>query len=80
MVLRGTRTFNPGTVEWQGMGDIVKFRKARKRIERQLEERRAAENRVRYGRGRAERAFESARTTKARRDLELHRIETGDDR
>ena len=62
------------------MGDIVKIRKALKRIERQLEEQRAAENRVRYGRGKAERRLESARTTKARRDLELHRIETGDDR
>jgi Domain of unknown function (DUF4169) len=62
------------------MGDIVNFRKARKRIERQLEERRAAEKRLRYGRGRAERALETARMTKARRELEQHRIETGDDR
>jgi hypothetical protein len=62
------------------MGDIVKFRKARKRIEHQLEEQRAAENRVRHGRGKAERGLESARKTKAHRDLELHRIETGDDR
>ena len=62
------------------MGDIVNFRKARKRIERQLEERRAAEKRLRYGRGKAERALETARKTKARRELEQHRIETGDDR
>jgi hypothetical protein len=61
------------------MGDIVKFRGARKQLERQLEEQRAAENRVRHGRGKAERALESARKTKARRELEQHRI-TGDDR
>ena len=62
------------------MGDIVNFRKARKRVERQLEERRAVEKRLRYGRGKAERALETARKTKARRELEQHRIETGDDR
>jgi hypothetical protein len=61
------------------MGNIVKFRGARKRLERQLDEQRAAENRVRHGRGKAERALESARKTKARRELEQHRI-TGDDR
>jgi len=62
------------------MGDIVNFRKARKRIERELEERRVAEKRLRYGRGKAERVLETARKTKARRELEQHRIETGDDR
>jgi hypothetical protein len=61
------------------MGHIVKIRGARKRLERQLEEQRAAENRVRHGRGKAERALESARKTKAHRELEQHRI-TGDDR
>jgi len=62
------------------MGDIVKFRKARKRIERQFEEQRATENRVKFGRGKAERTLESARKTKAHGDLEQHRIDTGDDR
>lgn len=62
------------------MGNIVNFRKARKRVERQLEEHRATEKRHRYGRGKAERALEIARQTKARRELEQHRIETGDDR
>ena len=60
------------------MGNIVKFRGARKRLERELDEQRAAENRVRHGRGKAERALESARKTKACRELEQHRI-TGDD-
>ena len=62
------------------MGDIVKFGKARKRIERQLEARHAAENRIHFGRGKAERTLEAARKTKAHGDLEQHRIDTGDDR
>jgi Domain of unknown function (DUF4169) len=62
------------------MGDIVNFRKARKLVRRKLEVQRAAENRIRNGSGKAERALETARTAKARRELEQHRIETGDDR
>lgn len=62
------------------MGDIVNFRKARKRRERELVAQRAAENRIRHGRGKAERELVSARETKARRELEQHRIKTGDDR
>jgi hypothetical protein len=61
------------------MGDIVNFRKARKRRERELDAQRAAENRVQYGRGKVERELVNARETKARRELEQHRI-TGDDR
>ena len=61
------------------MGDIVNFRKARKRLERELDVQRAAENRVRHGRGKVERELVNARETKARRELEQHRI-TGDDR
>lgn len=62
------------------MGDIVNFRKARKQIGQQFDLQRAAENRVRHGLGKAERELESARKVKARRELEQHRIETGDDR
>lgn len=61
------------------MGDIVNFRSARKRRERELVVQRAAENRIRHGRGKAERELVSARKAKARRELEQHRI-TGDDR
>jgi Domain of unknown function (DUF4169) len=61
------------------MGDIVNFRSARKRRERKLATQRAAENRFHYGRGKAERGLVSAHETKARRELEQHRI-TGDDR
>jgi len=61
------------------MGDIVNFRSARKRRERKLSAQRAAENRIRHGRGKAERGLVAAHETKARRELEQHRI-TGDDR
>jgi hypothetical protein len=61
------------------MGDIVNFRSARKRHERKLKTQRAAENRLRHGRGKAERGLVVAHETKARRELEQHRI-TGDDR
>ena len=62
------------------MGDIVYFRKARKRVERKLDGQRATEYRVRHGRRKAERALQTAREARARRELEQHRIETGDDR
>jgi len=62
------------------MGDIVNFRRARKLIEGELDEQRAAANRVRHGRSKAERMLENARRTKACRELEQHRIKSGDDR
>jgi len=62
------------------MGDVVNLRKARKKIERELDQKRAAENRLRFGRTKAERNMESARGAKVRRDLDQHRIEAGDER
>ena len=62
------------------MGDIVNFRKARKKIERQLDERQAAANRLIHGRSKAERNAEAARKAKARRDIDQHQVETGDPR
>jgi Domain of unknown function (DUF4169) len=62
------------------MGDIVNLRRARKRAERQASEQLAAANRVLHGRSKAERNRESARDAKDRRDLDGHRIETGDER
>jgi hypothetical protein len=61
------------------MGDVVNLRRARKRAERQLAERTASANRLRYGR-KAQRDLEAKRDVKARRDLDRHRIETGDER
>ena len=62
------------------MGDVVKLRKARKQRERQLEQKRAAENRLRFGRVKAERELGRARDAKIRRDLDQHRVEAGDKR
>jgi len=62
------------------MGGIVSFRRARKKAERRLAERTASANRLRYGRSKAERELEAKRDVKARRDLDRHRIETGDER
>jgi hypothetical protein len=61
------------------MGEIVNFRRARKKAARQLAEGMASANRLRHGRGKAEREFETKRAAKARRDLDRHRIETGDE-
>jgi Domain of unknown function (DUF4169) len=62
-----------------GMGDIVNLRNARKRAERQRAERTASTNRLLHGRSKAERELEAERKVKARRDLDRHRIETGDE-
>jgi len=62
------------------MGDIVNLGRARKRAARQAAEQRAATNRLLHGRSKAERNREAARDAKDRRDLDGHRIETGDER
>jgi len=56
------------------MGDIVNLRNARKRAERQR-----AERTMLHGRSKAERELEANRKVKAHRDLDRHRIETGDE-
>jgi len=62
------------------MGELVNLRKARKAAVRRQEELRAAENRLVHGRSKAERTLASAQTAKSRRDLDTHRIETGEER
>jgi hypothetical protein len=62
------------------MGDVINLRKARKQAERELGELRASENRLRFGRTKAERKLASARDAKVRRDLDQHRVEAGDER
>src|SRR6516165_3564513 len=76
---RGT-CITPERLTERRMGDIVNFRRARKKAERQLAERTASANRLWHGRSQAERELETKRDTKARRDLDRHRIETGDER
>jgi hypothetical protein len=60
------------------MADIVNLRTARKQAKRRQAERTAAANRLAHGRSKAERTFTESRQDKAARDLEQHRIETGD--
>jgi Domain of unknown function (DUF4169) len=62
------------------MGDVINFRKARKTAARSLRQSRAAANRLRHGRSKAERNLQSARDAKAHHDLDLHRVDTGDER
>jgi isocitrate dehydrogenase kinase/phosphatase len=54
------------------MGDIVNLRKARKQTARQHQEQRAAENRIVYGRSKAERMLEQARREKNGRLIDQH--------
>jgi len=62
------------------MAELVNLRKARKAAARRQEEARAAENRLAYGRSKAERALDQARSDKSSGDLDAHRIETEDGR
>ena len=62
------------------MGDIVNLRKARKKALRQRDQQQAAANRLLHGRNKAERRRAETEDEKARRDLDRHRIETGDER
>ena len=61
------------------MGDVIKLREARKQAKQLRDEQRAAANRLRHGRTRAERNLKVARYAKARSDLDQHRADTGDE-
>ncbi len=61
------------------MGEIVNLRRERKRAERQLAQQKAAANRQLHGRSKAQRKIELAGNAKNSRDLDAHRIETGDE-
>jgi hypothetical protein len=62
------------------MGDIINLRRARKRVQRESAEREASAQRLLHGRSKAQRDLDSKRDAKASRDLERHRIGTGDER
>ena len=62
------------------MGDVINLRKARKIAEGSLHGGRAAANRLKHGRSKAERTLDAARDAKARHDLDQHRVDTGDER
>lgn len=58
--------------------ELVNLRRARKARLREEDERRAAENRARFGRPRAERDAQSAEADRAARALDGSRIEGGE--
>jgi hypothetical protein len=60
------------------MAEIVNLRTARKRAKRRQAEERAAEARVSHGVAKADRALIRAERSRLRRQLDEHRIETGE--
>ena len=60
------------------MGDLVNLRTARKRAKRRQAEQDAASNRLVHGRSKAEQTLTRSQSDKARKDLDRHRIDTGD--
>jgi len=60
------------------MAEMVNLRTVRKRADRVRSEKRAAEARVFYGMSKADRALARSNGEKIRRELEEHRIETGE--
>jgi len=61
------------------MGDVVNLRTVRKRTTRARDAQRAADNRILHGQSKVERQLAEARGDKARRDLDQHRIDNGDE-
>ena len=61
------------------MGEVVNLRRARKTRARQEAEREAEQNRVAFGRTKAERQATTAERERATRTLEGHRLGTDDD-
>ena len=61
------------------MADVVNLRMARKQAKRRQAEQEAAQRRLAHGRSKAEKTLQRARTDKAERELERHRLESEDD-
>jgi uncharacterized protein DUF4169 len=62
------------------MAEIVNLRGVRKRAAKQRESERAAANRITHGRSKAQRALEALRLGKSSRELDAHKLDTGDTR
>jgi len=60
------------------MGDVVNLRTFRKRAVRQKKEEDATRQRIQHGVAKADREMASTRDLKLQRDLDLHRLDTGD--
>lgn len=62
------------------MAELINLRRARKRAKRQQEEQRAEASRLAHGQPKRVQALEAEKQAKASRDLDGHRIDTGDGR
>ena len=62
------------------MAEVVNLRVARKRAKRRDDDQRAHANRLAHGQPNHQRELEEERQIKASRDLDRHRIDTGDGR
>jgi Domain of unknown function (DUF4169) len=62
------------------MVELINLRTARKRAEKQKDDRRADSNRLAHGQPKHRRKLAAAQKAKAARDLDLHRLDRGDDR
>jgi hypothetical protein len=62
------------------MAELVNLRTMRKRTKRQQDEQRASANRLAHGLPKHVRKLDADKQAKASRDLDGHRIDTGDDR
>jgi hypothetical protein len=60
------------------MGQVVNLRTIRKRAVRQQADDRAAENRLKHGQSKTQVMLGAARSAKAGRDLDGHRLDSGD--
>jgi hypothetical protein len=60
------------------MAVLINLRRARKRMMRRQDAQRVVENRLAYGRSKAERSLAKARSAKTCRDLDQHRVERGE--
>jgi hypothetical protein len=60
------------------MGDVVNFKRFKKRAEREQSAKQADANRKRFGRTKSERALEEGRTKRASDLLDQHRIDGED--
>jgi hypothetical protein len=61
------------------MNNVVNLRTARKQAKRRHAEQEAGRNRLAFGRSKAERTLQRAKSDKAGTTLDQHRIDKGDD-
>lgn len=61
------------------MADVVNLRLARKQAKRRQAEQDAAQRRLVHGRSKTEKALQRARSERAERELDRHRLEDEDD-